>query len=120
MATGGAPITEGRHYWEVVLTNVELMENICAIMVGAVCPGLCLNQGHSRSAMLTSSLATTAPSGATQDECRPANGLTEADRAGDAGWIRFYRNCMRWGPDFVEGVTQGRCCARWSSWPVPK
>ena len=42
LVTGGSPMTEGRHYWEVELTWTTAW---CGIMVGAVRPGLDHDKG---------------------------------------------------------------------------
>jgi hypothetical protein len=41
LVTGGSPMTEGRHYWEV-----ELTAGAGYVMVGAVRPGLDHDKGH--------------------------------------------------------------------------
>ena len=43
MVTGGSPMTEGRHYWEVELTSAR---EDCDIMVGAARPGLDHDKCH--------------------------------------------------------------------------
>jgi hypothetical protein len=109
LVTGGSPMTEGRHYWEVELT---LTGGYCEIFVGAVRPGLDHGKGD-------------------HDDTNDAyyiygnngglygNGKSFAHRQGDfakgdrigvlldldAGWLRLYRNDKRCGPGFTEGVT---------------
>jgi hypothetical protein len=108
LVTGGEPMTEGRHYWEVEITkrgNAGLI-----FLVGAVRPGLDHDKEHfnTNDEYLIDS-----------DGCLCGNGklyadeqgeFAEGDRVGvlldlDAGWLRFYRNSKRCGPGFTEGVT---------------
>ena len=105
LVTGGSPMTEGRHYWEVELTAG------CSILVGAVRPGL----DHEKSHCDTNDAYFIA--GASGGLC--GNGkrgadwqgkFAQGDRIGvlldlDAGWMRLYRNGKRCGPGFTEGVT---------------
>jgi hypothetical protein len=108
LVTGGSPMTEGRHYWEVELTWAI---DVCCILTGAVRPGLDHDNFH----------------GATNDAyyilggdgtlCGNGKfggveqgGFAKGDRIGvlldlDAGWLRFYHNDKRCGPGFTEGVT---------------
>ena len=44
LVTGGSPMTEGRHYWEVELTAADAAE--VWFMVGAARPGLDHDKGH--------------------------------------------------------------------------
>ena len=108
LVTGGSPMTEGRHYWEVELTagNWEV-----GVMVGAVRPGLEHDKGHS--------LTNDAYFIHGYDGDLFGNGKYGADPQGefaqgyrigvlldlDAGWMRIYRNGKRCGPGFTEGVT---------------
>jgi hypothetical protein len=107
LVTGGEPMTEGRHYWEVELTKFGAH----SCMLGAVRPGLDHDKIHfnTNDAYLIDAA----------DGCLYGNGkfaadeqgtFAEGDRIGvlldlDAGWLRFYRNDKRWGPGFAEGVT---------------
>jgi hypothetical protein len=105
LVTGGSPMTEGRHYWEVELTAGYYS------MVGAVRPGLDHDKGnhHSNDAYfiwgLNGSLCTNGK------YCADGQGsFVEGNRIGvlldlDAGWMRFYRNGKRCGPGFTGGVT---------------
>jgi hypothetical protein len=106
LVTGGSPMTEGRHYWEVELTAGDYFH-----MVGAVRPGLDHDGGHS---LTNDAYFIYGGSGAL---C--GNGKSNADRQGafaegdrigvlldlDAGWMRLYRNGKRCGPGYTEGVT---------------
>jgi hypothetical protein len=109
LATGGDPMTEGRHYWEV-----ELMEcqNDCAMHLGAVRPGLKHSaQGHSDTDdayFIYGGNSSLFGNGRLGEE--EQGRLAKGDRVGclldlDAGWLRFYLNGTRCGPGFVEGVT---------------
>jgi hypothetical protein len=109
LVTGGSPMTEGRHYWEVELTAGYNM-------VGAVRPGLDHEKSYSGSYSLSHGGAFFISGGNgglygngknhTDYQCDFAQG----DRIGvlldlDAGWMRFYRNRRRCGPGFTECVT---------------
>jgi hypothetical protein len=111
LVTGGSPVTEGRHYWEVELTaGFELM-------VGAVRPGLDHDKGHHHTndayfiGDYNGSLWGNGKSDA--DKQGP---FAEGDRIGvlldlDAGWMRLYCNGKRCGPGFTEGLTGPLVCA---------
>jgi hypothetical protein len=106
LVTGGSPMTEGRHYWEV-----ELTAGADAILVGAARPGLDHDKSHH-----TTNDAYFIYGG---DGSLWGNGKCMADPQGefaqggrigvlldlDAGWMRLYRNGKRCGPGFTEGVT---------------
>jgi hypothetical protein len=107
LVTGGEPMTEGRHYWEVELTQSEGN----GLMIGAVRPDMDYEHGHMQqhSSHLIDvgdwSLYGSGKRGADQQ-----GWFAEGDRVGvlldlDAGWLRFYRNNTRCGPGFTEGVT---------------
>jgi hypothetical protein len=105
LVTGGSPMTEGRHYWEVELTVGR------GIMVGAARPGLDHDERHSHT---NDAFFINANSGGLW-----GNGKHGADKQGTfatgdrvgvlldlgAGWMRLYRNGKRCGPGFTEGVT---------------
>jgi hypothetical protein len=109
LVTGGEPMTEGRHYWEVEITKWEGSRHNC--MVGAVRPGLDHDKEHfyTNDAYLIDAY----------DGGLYGNGKHDADDQGmfaegdrvsvlldlDAGWLRFYRNGKRCGPGYTEGVT---------------
>jgi len=105
LVTGGSPMTEGRHYWEVELTAG------CCLMVGAVRPGL----DHDMEHFLTNDayfIRGTSGSLYGNGKCGadPQGMFATGDRIGvlldlDAGWMRLYRNGKRCGPGFTEGVT---------------
>jgi hypothetical protein len=106
LVTGGSPMTEGRHYWEV-----ELTAGYSSIMFGAVRPGLDHdNEHHSTNDAYfiwgyNGSLYGNGKCGAD-----PQGNFAEGDRIGvlldlDAGWMRLYRKGKRCGPGFTEGVT---------------
>ena len=106
LVTGGSPMAEGRHYWEV-----ELTAGASSVMVGAVRPGLDHDedQSYGNDAYFIYGY----------DGSLFGNGKSFADMQGDfatgdrigvlldldAGWMRFYRNRKRCGPGFTEGVT---------------
>ena len=106
LVTGGSPMMEGRHYWEV-----ELTAGSTYVTIGAVRPGLDHDEDH----QVGNDAYCIA--GANGGLC--GNGKSDADEQGDfatgdrigvlldldAGWMRFYRNCKRCGPGFTEGVT---------------
>jgi hypothetical protein len=111
LVTGGSPMTEGRHYWEVEVTWTDY----CNIMVGAVRPGL----DHDKSHFHTNDAYHICGSGGglygngksrPYPGADPQGGFAKGDRIGvlldlDAGWLRFYRNGKRCGPGFAGGVT---------------
>jgi hypothetical protein len=108
MVTGGAPMTEGRHYWEVELTWTA---GYCGIMVGAVRPGLDHNENHDNT---NDAYFIDGYDGALYGNGKEGDdkqgGFAKGDRVGvlldlDAGWMRLYRNDKRCGPGFTEGVT---------------
>jgi hypothetical protein len=109
LVTGGSPMTEGRHYWEVEYTAGDAARIL--IMVGAARPGLDHDKHHHLS---NDAYFIGGYSGSLH-----GNGKFGADRQGmfatgdrigvlldlDAGWMRIYRNGKRCGPGFTEGVT---------------
>jgi hypothetical protein len=109
LVTGGSPMTEGRHYWEVDLT---WSGGLCAILVGAVRPGLDHDKGDHDAGNDAfyidggnGGLWGNGKKGADEQ-----SEFAEGDRIGvlldlDAGWMRLYRNGKRCGPGFTEGVT---------------
>ena len=109
LVTGGSPMAEGRHYWEVEYTATDA-EDIW-FMVGAVRPGLDNDKGHFRGNDAyfiyggSGSLWGNGKRGTDQQ-----GKFVTGDRIGvlldlDAGWMRLYRNGKRCGPGFTEGVT---------------
>jgi hypothetical protein len=108
LVTGGSPMTEGRHYWEVELT---LTGDDCAIMVGAVRPGLDHEKHHYHTNDAYYIFGYNgALNGNGKYDADPQGRFANGDRIGvlldlDAGWIRLYRNGKRCGPGFTEGVT---------------
>jgi hypothetical protein len=108
LATGGSPMTEGRHYWEVELTWTD---EYCGINVGAVRPGLDHDKFHADTNDAyciygdNGTLFGNGKCGADEQ-----GKFAKGDRIGvlldlDAGWLRYYRNDKRCGPGFTEGVT---------------
>jgi len=108
VVTGGEPMTEGRHYWELELESSTDVN----FMLGAVRPGLCLDETHEESDDAYYIYS--------QNGSLFGNGKIRADKQRvkfvpgdrirvlldlDAGWLRFYRNDRRCGPGFTEGVT---------------
>jgi hypothetical protein len=109
LVTGGEPMTEGRHYWEVEITKQGDAQHV--FMLGAVRPGLDHDKmlWHSNDAYFID-----AQSGGLYGNDKvnadPQGAFAEDDRIGvlldlDAGWLRFYRNSKRCGPGYTEGVT---------------
>jgi hypothetical protein len=107
LVTGGSPMTEGRHYWEVELTSAD----DCDIFVGAVRPGLDHEKYHyntNDAYYIHGGCGALWGNGKGEDD--PQGGFAQGDRIGvlldlDAGWLRCYRNGKRCGPGFAEGVT---------------
>jgi hypothetical protein len=106
LVTGGSPMTEGRHYWEV-----ELTAGSAYVLVGAVRPGLDHDEGHSGG---NDAYLIYGENGSLWGNGRrhgdEQGHFVTGDRIGmlldlDAGWMRFYRNGKRCGPGFTEGVT---------------
>jgi hypothetical protein len=107
LVTGGEPMTEGRHYWEVEITKYQ--GNNCRI--GAVRPGLDHDEDHYRT---NGAYFIDANNGGLFGNGKvygdKQGKFAEGDRVGvlldlDAGWLRFYRNDERCGPGFTAGVT---------------
>jgi hypothetical protein len=108
LATGGSPMTEGRHYWEVELTWTA---GFCDILVGVVRLGLDYDTHHH----FTNDAYCIGGGGGTlcgngKENADKQGKFAKGDRIGvlldlDAGWLRFYRNGKRCGPGFTEGVT---------------
>ena len=110
LVTGGEPMTEGRHYWEVEIT--KQVEAKYIFRVGAVRPGLDHDKKthlHTNDTyFIDASHGALCGNGKQFDDKQGA--FAEGDRVGvlldlDAGWMRFYRNSKRCGPGFTEGVT---------------
>jgi hypothetical protein len=105
LVTGGLPMTEGRHYWEVEYGHGDAF-------VGAVRPGLdhdkeCHENGNDASFIygFNGSLC-----GNGKSFADPQGQFAAGDRIGvlldlDAGWMCLFRNGKRCGPGFTEGVT---------------
>jgi hypothetical protein len=105
LVTGGSPMTEGRHYWEVELTAGY------DIMVGAARPGLDHDKSHynTNDAYFIGGYYG-ALYGNGKFRTDPQGEFAQGDRIGvlldlDAGWMRLYRNGKRCGPGYTEGVT---------------
>ena len=106
LVTGGSPLTEGRHYWEV-----ELTAGADAILVGAVRPGLDHDKTHYHTNdgyFIYGFKGGLWGNG--KSDADPQGKFAQGDRIGvlldlDAGWMRLYRNGKRCGPGFTEGVT---------------
>ena len=106
LVTGGSPMTEGRHYWEVEYTCIAAMG--IWFMVGAVRPGLDhdKNHMHGNDAYVISG-ASGSLWGNGKKRADPQGEFATGDRIGvlldlDAGWMRIYRNGKRCGPGFTE------------------
>jgi hypothetical protein len=109
LATGGSPMTEGRHYWEVEYTAADASQVM--FMVGAVRPGLDHDNNHMDT---NDAYFISGNSGALwgngKQRAVPQDEFATHDRIGvlldlGAGWMRYYRNGKRCGPGFTEGVT---------------
>ena len=104
LVTGGEPMTEGRHYWEVEYTSGN-----CIFMIGAVRPGLDHNiMQRSNDAYFITGYSGCLWGGG-KSNADEQGAFKQGDRAGvlldlDAGWVRFYRNGKRWGPGYTKGV----------------
>ena len=105
LATGGSPMTEGRHYWEVELGGD------CEIFAGAARPGLDHDTFHYHT---NDAYYIYRGSGGLfgngKGNTDKQGGFAKGDRIGvlldlDAGWMRIYRNGKRCGPGFTNGVT---------------
>jgi hypothetical protein len=104
LVTGGSPMTEGRHYWEVELTTGWSM-------VGAVRPGLDHEKSHhmtNDAYFIDGGIGGLWGNGKYGDDMQ--GDFAQGDRIGvlldlDAGWMRLYRNGERCGPGFRGGVT---------------
>jgi hypothetical protein len=110
LATGGSPMTEGRHYWEVEYTAADA-EDIW-FMVGAVRPGLDHDKENyyygNDAYFIEGYFGSLYGNG--KSNADPQGEFATGDRIGvlldlDAGWLRIYRNGKRCGPGFTEGVT---------------
>jgi hypothetical protein len=105
LVTGGSPMTEGRHYWEVELTAG------LGFMVGAARPGLDHdNFHHNTNDAYFIGGGNGSLWGNGKSNADPQGTFATGDRIGvlldlDAGWMRLYRNGKRCGPGFTEGVT---------------
>jgi hypothetical protein len=106
LVTGGEPMTEGRHYWEVKITK-RGGDNY---FIGAVRPAL----DHDKDHIETDDAYSIDGDGGlwgNGKNCADEQGeFAEGDRVGvlldlDAGWLRFFLNGRRCGPGFTEGVT---------------
>jgi hypothetical protein len=107
LVTGGEPMTEGRHYWEVEMTKYQGNN----WMIGAVRPGLDHDKPHynTNDAYFIDAFDGSLFGNGKYD-ADPQGKFAEGDRVGvlldlDAGWLRVYRNGKRCGPGFTEGVT---------------
>jgi hypothetical protein len=108
LVTGGSPMTEGRHYWEVELTCTA---GYFGSLIGAVRPGLDDGKDHSDT---NDAYYIHGASGALFGNGKEGDDeqgeFAKGDRIGvlldlDVGWLRIYRNDKRCGPGFTEGVT---------------
>jgi hypothetical protein len=112
LVTGGAPITEGRHYYEAQITS----SGGCEIFFGAVRPGLDHSECRDHSHAYFVDTANGGLWGGDRRGTDQQGQFAEGDRIGmlidlDAGWMRFYHNGQRCGPGFTEGVTGPLVCA---------
>ena len=109
LVTGGSPMTEGRHYWEMELTRAGYD---CNIFVGAVRPGLTHAKQHydTYDAYYIYGCSGGLYGNGKIRTDRQKGKFAEGDRVGvlldlDAGWMRLYRNGKRCGPGYAGGVT---------------
>jgi hypothetical protein len=104
LVTGGSPMTEGRHYWEVQISGPH-------VFVGAVRPGLNHDKEHRYGNDASFIYGLNGSLYGNGKECADPQGrFATGDRIGvlldlDAGWMRLYRNGKRCGPGYTEGVT---------------
>jgi hypothetical protein len=107
LATCGKAMTEGRHYWEVVLAECTAARSI---MIGAIRPGLDHDTGHHHNdGSYFIHAGSSGLYGHCQDNKYPQGGFAKGDRIGalldlQHGWIRFYGNGVQCGPGFESGV----------------
>ena len=108
LVTGGEPMTEGRHYWEVEITK-RMASNFYS-MVGTVRPGLDHNADHwNTNGAYFIHAADGGLCGNGKEVFSDTQGaFADGDRVGvlldlDAGWLRFYRNGKRGGMGFTGG-----------------
>jgi hypothetical protein len=105
LVTGGSPMTEGRHYWEVKLTSGP-----CS-MVGAARPGLDHDENHMGTDDAyfingtSGGLWGNGKRGADMQSRFAKGDLIGVLLDLDAGSMHFYRNRKRCGPGYTEGVT---------------
>jgi hypothetical protein len=109
LVTGGSPMTEGRHYWEVEHTSADASQIV--FLLGAVRPGLDHDKDHydTNDAYFISGYDGSL-FGNGKSAADPQGQFATGDRIGvlldlDAGWLRYYRNGKRCGPGYTEGVT---------------
>jgi hypothetical protein len=109
LVTGGSPMTEGRHYWEVEYAPADAAEIM--FLIGAVRFGLDHDKGHynTNDAFFIHG-ANGSLWGNGKNNADPQGKFAMGDRIGvlldlDAGWMRFYRNGNRCGPGYTGGVT---------------
>jgi hypothetical protein len=106
LSTGGLPMTEGRHYWEVQVGGLPQL----SVFVGAVRPGLDHDKDSSYGNYgyfiwgFNGALC-----GNGKSHADPQGQFAAGDRIGvlldlDAGWMQFFRNGKRCGPGYTEGV----------------
>ena len=109
LVTGGSPMTEGRHYWEVEYTAADAYRIM--FLLGAVRPGLDHDKEHEEGNDAYFILGYTGGLfGNGKNNADTQSGFVKGDRIGvlldlDAGWMRYYRNGELCGPGYTEGVT---------------
>jgi hypothetical protein len=130
LVTGGSPMTEGHHYWELEVTWSKYSQ--CDIKIGAVRPGLNHDKGHHQRYRTTESeeswihhrdytmtnsnqdgpfvyyTGSMHPDFSYAMDGRDGK-FEQGDRIGvlldlDVGLMRFFRNDKRWGPGFTGVV----------------
>jgi hypothetical protein len=108
LATGGEPMMEGQHFWEVEVTKSK---HLSIFLLGAVRPGLDHEKSHASSNDAYYIDGTNGSLFGNGNQYADEQGaLAVGDRIGclldlDACWLHFYRNGVRFGPGFTEGVT---------------
>jgi hypothetical protein len=122
LVSGGPPMTEGQHYWEVLISAVsDYSEDGCCMDFGCVRPlqlhgllaGTPLDHNGDYEETDSAYFINAGDGGLLgngKDDEAQCGGFKKGDRVGvqldlDAGWMRFYLNGVRHGPGFTEGVT---------------
>jgi hypothetical protein len=111
LTTTGIELTEGKHYWEVVL----LSESVKSTYIGISRPNLDPTGYYLRSECTDSWLINAANGylfGNCKDHTDAAGGYEQGDRVGvlldlDNGSLRFFKNGVAHGPGYAAGSVTG-------------